>query len=82
MSLTTKKKPKHSPKVEMFDSVLRWAVGSRTDPEIEHLVDLGNPAMQCSCKDHHFRKRKCHHIRVARDALCDFIIKEFQENGS
>lgn len=81
MSSLTKTKQKHSPKVEMYDSVLRWVVGSRTNPDIEHLVDLGGDNMQCSCKDHHFRKHKCHHIKVARNALCDFIIEEFKENG-
>ena len=82
MSSVTNPKPNRSPKVEMFDSVLRWSVGSRSNPDIEHLVDLGGEDMQCSCKDHHFRKRRCHHIKVARDALCDFMIEEFKENGS
>ena len=80
MSSSTKKKRNRSPKVEMYDHVLRWAVGSRTNPDIEHLVDLGNPEMQCSCNDHLFRKRRCHHISVARDALCDFLIKELKDD--
>jgi hypothetical protein len=75
----TKPRPSRKPKVEMYDHVLRWAVGSRSNPEIEHIVDLGNPEMQCSCKDHIFRKRRCHHIKVAREALCDLLIEELKD---
>ena len=82
MSSVTNPKPNRSPKVEMFDNVLRWMVGSRTNPDIEHLVDLSDDYMQCSCEDHKFRKRVCFHIKLAREALCDFIIEEFKENGT
>ena len=82
MPSEAKKKPSRSPKVEMYDNVLRWMVGSRSNPDIEHLVDLSDEYMQCSCEDHKFRKRVCFHIKQAREALCDFIIEEFRENGS
>jgi hypothetical protein len=74
-----------------FDNVLRYYVGSRSRPGLEHLVELdmygGNGA--CSCEHFHFNLEpflkkgatacdalRCHHIKEARQAFTDDVIRQ------
>jgi hypothetical protein len=75
-----------------FDNVLRYHVGSRTRPQVKHLVDLelygGNGA--CSCEHFTFKLEpylkkgarsetgglRCWHINRARERLADDVVRQ------
>lgn len=97
MSTATILPPVRSLRVQRFEPPWRWRVQSQTDPMHPHVVDLTgyNGNGECSCK--HFvctlaRELKmgrapspatrCKHIRAAREALINTLIRENITNGN
>ncbi len=75
------------------DHVLRFRVTSDSQPEVEHVVDLGAFVGhgRCSCQHFEFRilpdveagrvAGRCKHIQAARDYLADEVIGQVLKQG-
>lgn len=74
------------------DNVLRFRVVSRSRPDIEHVVDIGENAGfgKCSCEHHEFRiqplldrgktpETRCKHLIVSREAALRIYIARVVE---
>jgi hypothetical protein len=65
-----------------FDNLLTYRVDSRSRPEVQHAVDLGEWGGNGSCTCEHFQFRLAPHLRIGappQDALrCDHIMEARQ----
>jgi hypothetical protein len=80
-----------SAKVEPYDHPLRFLVVSDTQPDVSHLVDLGEfeGKGKCSCQHFEFRiqpdievglpHKRCKHIDAARCYLADAVIEKLRK---
>jgi hypothetical protein len=85
------------PKVEPYDTTLRFFVASDSRPDERHLVDLGEnfPLGKCMCEQFSFRVQpiidkgqtvavsmRCKHIEAAREYLLAKLILELKKSGA
>lgn len=72
-------------KVEVYDSILRWTIPSRSNPQETHLVDLGSydGHGRCDCRDfttrfEKFLQKQMTPEEVHKDAWLDHPLRDYQ----